>query len=157
MLSDVRQKELFHTTIQELNREYILQLARTDTLYGQAAARVGLSSGELIVLYTLLLFREECTQSNLSSFTGLNRKTIHSVVRKLERQGILFLERGIRKGKAIRLTPSGEEFAEEKVRPVIQADEAVMAAWSEEDRAELLRLTRKYHDDLKEKLQEVQA
>lgn len=143
-------------TIQELNKEYILQLARTDTLYGQIAARAGLSSTEMIFLYTLLLFKEECTQSNLCRRTGLNRKTVHSIVQKLQRQELLWLEPGVRRGRALGLTAAGMRFAEERVRPLIRADEAVLSGWSEQDRAELLRLTRKYHDDLEAILQEVQ-
>lgn len=122
-------------------------------LFHDAAQRVGLSDSVMNILYTVTTYGVECTQSNISKLTGISRQTINSAIRKLESDGILFLQGG-RKNKAICLTERGQCLVAEKVIPVVEAEKSALASWTPEERKMLLYLTRKYVEDFKKNLNE---
>ncbi len=122
-------------------------------LFHDAAQRVGLSDSVMNILYTVTTYGVECTQSNICKLTGISRQTINSAIRKLEKDGILFLQGG-RKNKAICLTEHGRCLVAEKVIPVVEAEKAALASWTPEERKILLYLTRKYVEDFKKNLDE---
>lgn len=133
-------------------KEYIYLASEINALYHEAALQAGLSDSVMNILYTVLVFGDECTQSNICKLTGISRQTINSAIRKMEQEDILYLEDADNKRRRIRLTERGQELAEEKVMPVMDAEHAVFDCWSEQERQEFLRLTRKYLKDFKEKL-----
>jgi len=120
-------------------------------LYHEAALEAGLSDSVLNILYTLVIYGNECTQSNISRLTGISRKTIHSAIRKLEAEGHILLET-TGKSRPITLTDRGWALVQEKVLPLMQAENAVLESWSPEDRNALLRLSRKYMEDFQANL-----
>ena len=141
-----------HQSFEEF-KEYLYLASETGALYHEAALQAGLSDSVMNILYTVLVFGDECTQSNICKLTGISRQTINSAIRKLEQEDILYLEDTDNRRRRIRLTKWGQELAEEKVLPIIKAEQAVFDCWSEPERQEFLRLTRKYLKDFKEKLE----
>lgn len=133
-------------------KEYSYLQSEIGSLYHEAAQKAGLSDSVMNILYTVTTYGAACTQSNICRLTGISRQTINSAIRKLEREGILYLEEGSRRKKAICLTEQGQALVEEKVLPTMAAEKAVLEGWSREEREELLRLTRKYLSDFKRNL-----
>lgn len=127
-------------------------ISEMGTLCHEAAVQSGVSDSVHNILYTIITFDSECTQSNISQLTGIPRQTINSAIRKLEKDGILYLEEENRKNKIIRLTEKGHQFANKTVMPVVNAECAVLSSWSEEDREMLFRLTRRYLEDFRRNL-----
>ncbi|MBQ7801825.1 MAG: winged helix-turn-helix transcriptional regulator [Oscillospiraceae bacterium] len=138
--------------ISEEFREYCFLHCEIPELYHEAAMRAGLSDSVMNILYTISVFGDDCTQSSISRLTGIPRQTINSAIRKLEREGILYLEEITRKTKIIRLTAQGQALTDEKVLPIIRAEQAVFEAWTPEERRTLLSLTRKYFHDFQRNL-----
>lgn len=115
--------------------------------FHEAAVAAGISDSVQNVLYAVLTDGEKCTQSFIARQTGMSRQTTHSAIRVLEGQGLV--EPG-QKNQPVRLTPAGQAMAEKTVLPLIRAEARVFAGWTEEERRQLLRLTRRYLADLKE-------
>lgn len=136
-------------------KEYIYLAAEMDAVYHEAARKAGISDSVMRILYTLAAFGDECTQSNVCYLTGISRQTINSAIRKLEREGIVYLGTDSRKNKPIRLTEKGKALAEEKVVPVLEAEKEMFSSWDEKERQELMRLTKKYLDQLKEQMRRI--
>lgn len=125
-------------------------------VYHEAALRAGLSDSVMNILYTVVTLGEDCTQATICALSGISRQTINSAIRKLEREGMVYLENQGGKHRPIRLTQKGQALAQEKVLPMVRAEEAIFAAWPQEDREALMRLTRQYLEDFKKNLEEVQ-
>lgn len=134
-------------------KEYNYLYSEISSLYHEVAQKVGLSDSVMNILYTLVTFGPECTQSNICRLTGISRQTINSAIRKLEGEGILYLEESDRKSKTICLTEKGNALVEEKVLPMMAAEKAIFESWSQADREMLLALTRKYMSDFKHNLE----
>lgn len=137
-------------------KEYNYLHSEIGSLYHEVAQKVGLSDSVMSILYTVTTYGTECTQSNICRLTGISRQTINSAIRKLEQEGILYLEENGRKNKAIRLTPRGQALVDEKVMPMMAAEKAVLESWPEEDRQTLLRLTRRYLENFRHNLEETE-
>lgn len=124
-------------------------------LYHSISARLGLSDSAMLVLYTLCELGDECLQSHIYKMAGTSRQTINSAIRKLEREGILFLKAGPGRNTCVCLTEQGRRLVGNTVERLRKAERAVYESWSESDRNELLRLSRQYLDGLREKAEDL--
>lgn len=137
--------------IEELKRfNYII--GETNALYHEAALRLGISDSALDILYTICEIGEGCKQIDICKLCGSSRQTINSSIRKLEREQILYLKAGQGRNTRVFLTQEGKKLVEEKVLPLIAIENEILQEWEERETQELLRLTEKYKDDLKRKL-----
>lgn len=133
-------------------RSFNLALAGIQGLYHEACVRLGLSDSASHVLYSLAMFGEGCTPRDVYRSFGVSRQTVHSAVSVLVRQGIVFLQKGPGRGQRIYLTEKGHALVRARIVPLISLENALLGSWPEEDRRELLRLLRKYRDDLRGRL-----
>lgn len=134
----------------ELHRLNYL-LSETNALYHEAAQRLGLSFSETAVLYTLCS-EGKCGISEVCRLMGVQKQTVNSALRKLERDDIVRLEALDGKQKLIALTPKGSRLVKKTAARLIEAENNVLGGWSESDRAEYLRLTEKYLCDFKKEV-----
>lgn len=118
-------------------------------IYHEAAVKLGLSDSALNILYAVCENGGRCSQSEVCRLTGTSRQTINSAIRKLEREGTIVLEPGVGRNTIVCLTEAGEHVVAEKILPIIEAENAIYALWSEEERREYLRLTQQYRDEMK--------
>lgn len=106
-----------------------------------------MSDSAMNILYTLCEKGDGCNQSDIYKPVGISRQTIHTAIHKLEKEGYLFLEPGEGRNKKVFLTDKGKLLSQEKVKPMMDAEDAVLESWSEQEREELIRLTKKYLED----------
>lgn len=137
-------------------REYNYLVSEMQELFHGIAQRADLSDSVHQILYTLAVFGEECTQANISRLTGISRQTINSAIRRMERDGIVYLGTDGKRRPLI-LTEKGKRLVEEKILPFLNAEREMLDSWPREERDALLRLTRKYYDELKEKIQKIEG
>lgn len=135
-------------TLREFNHLY----KDIDALYHETALRLGLSDSAFAVLYIICLIGDGCQQRDICGLACLSKQTIHSSVRKLERDGLLTLSPGRGRDMHLWLTDVGRQVAKERVAPVIQIENSVFQELAPEEREELLRLMGRYRDSLREKL-----
>ena len=136
-------------------KRYNYLSSEISALYHEAAVKLGLSDSAMNILYAVCENEGRCPQSEVCRLTGVSRQTINSAIRKLEREGVIVLEPGAGRNTVICLTAAGEHVVAEKIRPIIEAENAIFALWSEEERREYLRLTQQYRDELKKQLNDL--
>lgn len=139
--------------IDEQMKRFNLLQSEIDTAYHEAALRLGMSDSTMLVLYTLCSYGGECMLGDLTS--GASKQTINSALRKLESEGIVYLEVFEGRKKKVYLTEKGRQLAKETVLWVIETENEIFASWSEEEKSIYIDLTQRYLADFKEKVKEL--
>lgn len=108
----------------KLYAEFNSVWCKSNSLYSQAASARGVGYPELMVLYALVTVGS-MTQKQIAEQFGMQKQTVHTVVRGLRQNGYITLVSGNadRREKLLVLTDSGKEYAEGIVSPVLRAEE----------------------------------
>ncbi len=120
-----------------------------DAAYHEAALKLGLSDSAMRILYTVCDNGECCLLQDICRHSGLSKQTINSALRKLEQDGIVYLEKVSAKSKNVCLTDAGKALAARTARRILELEDAVFSQWSEEDIQKYLYLTEKFLVDFK--------
>lgn len=121
-------------------------------LYHEAAVKAGVSDSVHSILYVLCAEDYRCLQSEIYKQAGISRQTINSAIRRLEQDGIIYLEKGTGRNTIVCLTEEGMKFAKNKIEPLYQIENEIFDEWDSKDVKTYLNLTAKYRDALKMKL-----
>ncbi len=122
-------------------------------LYHEAAVKAGVSDSVHSILYVLCAENYHCLQREIYKQAGISRQTINSAIRRLEKDEIIYLEKGNGRNTIVCLTEEGVKFAKEKIEPLYRIENEIFDEWNLKDVAAYLNLTKKYRDALKEKLE----
>lgn len=120
-------------------------------VYHAASLKIGLSDSVMQVLYTICDSGDRCLLADICRLTGLPKQTVNSAIRNLERDGMIRLEAVGSKSKQVLLTGPGLLYAEKTVARIINAENEIFNAWSEEEVRQYLWLTERYLHALVEK------
>lgn len=132
-------------------------IGETESVYHEAAVKLGVSDSTMQILYTICMTgKEYCQLSEIARLTGSSRQTIHSSVRKLEQEGVVYLKAKNGRDKFVYLTEYGKKIVEKTAMRVIEIENNIFSAWTAQDRQEYLRLTQKYLVDLKKRVAKLQ-
>lgn len=134
-----------HPGMKEFNRIF----KECNHIYHEIALKLGMSDSGFDILYTICELGDGCLQKNICEATLLSKQTIHSSVRKLEKDGYLFLKSGKGRDMQIFLTEAGKALVEEKISLAIQAENLAFTDMTEEEQREFLQLNKKYADSLR--------
>lgn len=124
-----------------------------EAIYHDTAMRMGISDSVQTILYVLCENGDCCLQSEIYKETGISRQTINSAIRKLEKDGIVYLEQGQGRNTVVRLTDAGKKVADQKARPILSIENEIFNEWTEEESQLYQALTERYRDSLKKKLE----
>lgn len=126
-----------------------------EAVYHEAALKFGLSDSAMLVLYAICNNGENCLLSDIIHLSGASKQTINSALRKLEAEGIVYLEAVNGKKKNVCLTKKGRELADRTVIRLLDIENGIFDSWSLEEQEQYLTLTHRYLTAFKEKLKEV--
>lgn len=132
-------------------KRYNHLIGEIDAVYHEMSRKLGLSDSAMAILYTICDNGECCMLQEIRRRSGLSKQTIHSAIRKLEAEGILYLEQVSPKTKNVCLTEQGKRLANRTAVRLIEIENAIFEAWSKEDVGRYLSLTEKFLTELKEK------
>ena len=133
-------------------RRFNYLMGEIDAAYHEAAMNLGLSDSAMRILYVLCgcgSFRGSLREVCLCS--GLSKQTVNSALRKLEGEGLAFLEPIGTKGKDVCLTDAGQALAEGTVARLIAVEDAILGSWPAEDVEKYLSLAEQYLTAFREK------
>lgn len=130
-------------------------ISEIDSVYHEAALKLGLSDSAMSILYAICDNGEGCLLQEICFYTGISKQTINSALRKLEKEGIVYLELLNAKSKKVYLTNKGKKLAEKTAFRVLQMEDEIFASWKKEDVEKYLELTESYLVHLKEKINEL--
>lgn len=125
---------------------------KMDASYHEAARKLGMSDSVMHILYMICNHGERCLLSDICS-TGISKQTINSAIRKLETEGIVYLEQFNKKKKSVCLTSKGKEFVKNTVARVIKIENEIFESWSKEEQELYLGLTQRYLQAFKKKIE----
>ncbi|MCM1258461.1 MAG: MarR family transcriptional regulator [Roseburia sp.] len=128
-----------------------------DRAYHEIARNLGLSDSALRILYAICDSGESRMLQEICKVCGVSKQTVNSALRKLEGEGIVYLESAGSKNKNVCLTDKGKELVQGTVAQVIQAENEIFASWPSEDVEAYLNLTEKYLNAIREKAQRMRG
>lgn len=117
---------------------------QVNSTYHEAAVKMGLSDSEFWIFYVLLTNEEGCLQTVLCRETGMTKSTVNSALKKMEKEGFLYLTPGSGRNTCVYLTEKGKKLAEKTVCRLIEMENQIYESWSKEEQALLLRLNRDF-------------
>lgn len=126
-------------------------LHEIDSAYHEMSMKLGLSDSAMIILYTICERGDSCPLLELCRRSGISKQTINSAIRKLETEGIVYLEMADAKKKIVCLTQQGRQLAERTAVRMIEAENEIFASWPKEDVEQYLELTKRFEEALREK------
>lgn len=144
--------------IRAINSELTQMYKWEDDLYHRYGVFFGLSDPAVWVLYGLYEDTEQVlTQNDLVSTWFYPKQTINYTVNTLVKNGWVKLEQlpVARNSKAVLLTEEGKRICEEKILPLMQAEEKSLSRMTEEEQELLLRLTKKQFSFFEEEIQKI--
>ena len=101
-------------------------LCEIDSLYQMLLLKKGLSDSEYVVMFAILELGEGCLQKDISDNSMINKKTINSTIKKLERKQLIKLKAGKYPNLHIYLTDEGKKYLQENVIPIIKLENMLL-------------------------------
>lgn len=125
---------------------------KSEKLYHELANKLGLNDSTMQVLYTLCDIGDNCQIKDICYHSGTSKQTINSTLRKLEKDGYIYLRNINGKSKAVCLTESGKELINNSVRKIIDIENDIFSTWSEDELNNYYKLLEKYNLQLMERI-----
>lgn len=132
-----------------------LLMSEMDAAYHDAALKMGISDSAMVVLYTVCSMNGDCLLNDIVRMSGVSKQTINSALRKLEAEGILYLELSGARRKRVRLTKKGQALAKRTVLRLMEIEKDIFQSWSEKERKLYMELTQRYLLMLQDRVKEL--
>ena len=126
-----------------------------DSIYHLSSLKLGITDSVSIVLYTIYDEGDGCLLSNIYKKTGITKQTVNSAVRRLERDGILFLKMSDGKSKKVMLTDKGIEYVKNTVERLYYAETDAFDAWTDDEINTYIALMEKYTECLRQQIEKL--
>ena len=148
-----RQKgNVMKNTDRELEK-FRLAYKEADGIYAAFARESGLAVMEYWVIW--MVSEGVRTQAEISDTLFISKQTVNSALRRLEADGIVYLEAVDGKAKNVCLTERGKEFAAGTAMRIIGVENEIFSSWDERDVEAYINLTERFLLSLKEKFAEL--
>lgn len=141
-----------NTNGNQRSHNYNLLCNELELFYHQVAVKLNLSDSAFDILFTILNLGEGCTQTTIYKNGCLNKQTVNSSVKQLISKDILRSESAGGKENKLYFTKNGKKFIDEKFIPMIKVEEDIYAEMTEQEYQELVYLTKKYLDIVRDKI-----
>ena len=102
-------------------------------LYHEAVVRFGLTDSVALILHYLDDHGDRCPLSSIYKNTGIRKQTLNSSIRKLEADGVLYLEQDTGRSKRVVLTDKGRELIKNTVGQIRRAEVHALDHWTQEE------------------------
>ncbi len=136
-------------------KRYNYLSSEIDAAYHEMSVKLGMSDSAMIILYTICDHGDSCPLQTICRQSGIRKQTINSAVRKLESEGIVYLEAAGAKNKNVCLTEEGKRLAERTAIRIMQVENEIFASWPQEEVEQYLAFAERFLRELKEKSKEM--
>lgn len=140
---------------QSETRRYNRIISEIDEVYHEVAVRQGFPDSVMAILYVLSDNDGQCRLPELIKLSGINKQTVNSALRKLEKDDIVYLEPAGGKSKRVCLTEKGFSTVHETVERVLDVEKKIYSSWSQEEWELYVQLTERYLNQLREEMKEI--
>lgn len=122
-------------------------------LYHNIAAKLKLSNSAFTVFYTICDLGGSCLQKDICDLFYMSKQTVHSCIKKLEKDGYIFTQQG--KDKHIYLTEKGQQFVTQNILPIIEIEKGIFSEMTTQQSDMFLELNKKYLHCFKQKINNI--
>lgn len=143
------------TVNQSEARQYNRLIAEINEVYHELAIRQGFSDSAMSILYVLSDNEGQCRLPELIQLSALNKQTVNSALRKLEKDDIIYLEPAGGKSKRVCLTEKGFSIVHKTVDRVLDVEKKIYSSWSREEWELYVQLTERYLRQIREEMKEI--
>ena len=126
-----------------------------DSIYHSAALKLGMPDSVMRVLYIVYWRGGRCLLGDIRREAGMSKQTLNSALRRLEGEGIIYLEASGGRGKTVCLTEKGGEYAERTAGRLFAAECAAFDGWTAEEIGQYLRLSERFNGDLRRQIEKI--
>lgn len=126
-----------------------------DSLYHKSSLKLGIADSVSIVLYTIYDSGNECLLTEIYKQSGISKQTVHSAIRGLEADGILYLQQHIGRSKKVILTDKGKEYVQKTSARLQQAEMDAFDTWTEAEISTYIRLMEKYAECFRQQIEKL--
>ena len=125
-------------------------LSEISSIYEKLLSSKNVPEGVFIVMSSILDLGEGCLQKEISEISYLNKKTVNSAIKKLQKDGYLELKAGKYHNMPIYLTEKGKAYMQENIIPIIQVESKALELMPAGEFATLVESYKKYIDNFRE-------
>ncbi len=136
-------------------RRYNHLVGEIDGVYHEMSLKLGLSDSAMIVLYTICDSGSSCPLRDICLRSGLSKQTVNSALRKLEAEGVVYLEPVSARSKSVCLTEAGQALAAKTAGRIIRIENDIFDSWPQADVEQYLELTERFLLALREKAEQL--
>lgn len=138
-------------------REFHQTWKEIDDLYHHYAKSFGLSDTAFWILYFMRQSEKPCTQRDLCDEWYYSPQTVHSALKTLEKQGLIYLSSTTtnRKNKQIHFTAEGNSYANQVITPLIQAENKSFDLLSDSERDLLISISQTHAVLLRKEINQI--
>lgn len=126
-------------------------LGELEGAYHDASLLLGMSDSVSQILYTVCVSGGGCPLHAICRQCGLSKQTVNSAVRKLEQEGIIYLEAMDGRAKRVCLTEAGKIYAAGTAREIIRMENEILDSWAPEDVEQYMALTKRFLEGMRER------
>lgn len=141
--------------ISKAQAEYNHLYKELEDLYHDVSLNAKLADSVFDIFYGIFELGDGCLQRDICQTSFLSKQTINSAIRKMEQNGWIRLIPGKGRSMQIFLTDSGQNIMQEKIYPIVDAENAAIATLTPEECRQMLLLHRKYAAALKNEFSKI--
>ena len=119
-------------------------LCEIDNLYQSLLQSKNISDSEYVVLFAILELGEGCLQKDIADNSYVNKKTINTTIKKLEKSELITLKAGKYPNMHIYLTKKGKNYIQEKIFPIVDIENKVLENMPDSEFDSLAEMYLKY-------------
>ena len=125
-------------------------LSEISSIYEKLLSSKNVPEGVFIVLSSILDLGEGCLQKEISEMSYLNKKTVNSTIKKLQKEEFIELKAGKYPNMHIYLTQKGKDYTKENIITIIEVERKALELMPANEFATLVESYRKYIDNFRE-------
>ena len=124
-------------------------LSEISSIYDKLLSSKNVPEGVFIVLSSILDLGEGCLQKEISEISYLNKKTVNSTIKKLEKEDFIELRAGKYPNMHIYLTQKGKDYMRENIIPIIEVERKALELMPSREFETLVESYGKYIDNFR--------
>lgn len=124
-------------------------LSEISSIYDKLLSSKNVPEGVFIVLSSIIDLGEGCLQKEISEISYLNKKTVNSAIKKLQKEDYITLKAGKYPNMHIYLTQKGKDYIEENIIPIIEVESKALELMPPNEFETLVESYRKYIDNFR--------
>ncbi len=129
-------------------RRFNLLTWETDSLYHEISRMFGLTDSAVNILYIICFEDSNAPLSDIVRLSGLQKQTINSSLRNLEKKGLIELRPVNGKMKSVALTKEGSAFCDRTIRKLMDWENEAISGFSKKEVKLFLHLMDRYLDSI---------